>query len=112
MGSQFFYHWGRKILWVASFPEGSLPILLVFFGCFSGYFFSSWFFCTPTDLQWSQRKTEAFDDFDINIELLDSNVNALDVGADAKSEVRDDLQLPEEVQTALHMLERPLQCGT
>ena len=56
--------------------------------------------------------TEAFDDFDIDVELLDSNVNALDVSADAKSEVRDDSQLLEEVRTVLYMLKRPLWCGT
>ena len=52
---------------------------------------------------------EAFDDFDIDVELLDSNVNALDVSADAKSEVRDDSQLPEEVRTALHMSSLPIE---
>ena len=51
-----------------------------------------------------EMHTEAFDDFDIDIELLDHNINALDVGADAKSEAWDDSQLPKEVQTALYML--------
>ena len=53
--------------------------------------------------------TEAFDDFDIDVELLDNNVNALDVGADAKSEVRDDSQLSEEVRTVLHMSSLPIE---
>lgn len=50
---------------------------------------------------------EALDDFDVDVELLDSNTE--DVSGDAKSEIRDNSQLPKEIRTALHMSSLPIE---
>jgi ATP-dependent RNA helicase DDX51/DBP6 len=53
---------------------------------------------------------EAFDDFDVDNELLDSNVNFQDIsGGDDKSEIRDDSDVPDEIRTALHMSSLPIE---
>jgi hypothetical protein len=64
---------------------------------------------TITKKSFDGLSDEAFDDFDVDDELLDSTVDPQEISGDANSEIRGDSELPAEIRTALHMSSLPIE---